>query len=656
LVTYNTPFRLSNEQYCRIHEGLRLIGPGPAAFYQDACRIMEAEPPFEATTHLVSHCLREFESALRDVLRPLAAQLLPPVVSTTDTTQSKKRKDKQPEDEKDGHKKDILQILYALAIPETDWVTQQWLQLAPKREEKYGFASRAHRNNLAEPRPLDDEFRQLWREMNTILERVLDAFKARYLTTHHLIDTHLVHGTDSLGNRMEFFTQHIPQNSVTLTHFFTSIGEQQAIEWLSPLREAGYFRMPPPPAYDAETKTTRYYQWPASQYLVEVAKLSSHQVFEIILDIPWTENVRVYEDCVDAACQMPPTIAQQLVPRVIDWLQLPYQGLLADKVGVLIDHLAHGGESDATMQLFAAFLDHFPDLRSTYDPWNYAQILKQTLPSLITAAGLRVLALLADRLEESLLSDESDVAITHRYSPFWRPMIEAVGEERLEEMGGLSHLLISLVRQAAELAIQHQVPMKEVLAPLQAHPSFVFTRLVLYLLSRFPDQAPEAVVSYLTDRQFFAHAEVRREYVLLLQAAFGNLASADQDTILGWVEQGPGDMAEAKAAYERYTHEPFTNEMETYHAQRWRRDWYARFGPALPAALQRRYEALVEAFGPAVLSETSFPWASAASWGAHYSCTCLGGGGRKRNSMSQVASANRRKMVNSRRSALIGSW
>jgi hypothetical protein len=55
--------------------------------------------------------------------------------------------------EKDGHKKDILQILYALAIPETDWVTQQWLQLAPRREEQYGFASRAHRNNLAEPRP-----------------------------------------------------------------------------------------------------------------------------------------------------------------------------------------------------------------------------------------------------------------------------------------------------------------------------------------------------------------------------------------------------------------------------------------------------------------------------------------------------------------------
>ena len=616
MVTYLPSVRLHNEQYRRIHEGLRLIGPGPAAFYQDACRIMEAEPPFEAATHLVSHCLRELESALRDVLRPVAAQLLPPVTSATSATQSKKPRQKQAGVEKDGHQKDILQILYALAIPEADWVTQQWLQLAPKRDEQYGFASRAHRNNLAEPRPLDDEFRQLWRDMNTILERVLDAFKARYLTTHHLIDTRIVHGTDPLESRMDFFTQHIPHNPVTLTYFFTSIGEQQAIEWLRPLYEAGYFRTPPLPEYDAETKTTRYYQWPASQYLVQVAKLSPQQVIEIILDIPSTENVRVYEDCVDAACQIAPAIALQLVPRVIDWLQLPYQGLLADKVGALIDHLALGGESDAAMQLFAAFLDHFPDLRPTFDPWNYTRILRQTLPSLVAVAGLRTLTLLTGRLGECLPSDESDVAITYRYSSSWRPMIETIGEERMEEIGGIGHLLISLLRQAAELAIRQQLaPVKEILSSLQTHPSFVFSRLVLYLLSLFPDRAPELVASCLTDRQLFANAEVRREYVLLLQAAFGNLAPADQDTILGWIEQGPGDMAEAKAAYERYTHEPFTEEMETHHTRRWQRDWYARFGPALPAALQRRYEDLVQDYGPALLPETSFQQAITIGWG-----------------------------------------
>lgn len=617
MVTYDTSFRLHTTQHARIYEDLRLIGPGPAAFYRDACRIMEAEPPFEAATHLVSHCLREFESALRDVLRPVAEQLFPPTVSIADTTHSTKGKQKASGEEKDGHKKDIRQILYALAIPETDQVTHQWLLLAPKREKTYGFASRAHRNKLAEPRPLDDEFRRLWHDMNAVLERVLDAFKARYLTTHQLIDTRLVQGTDSLDSRMEFLKEHIPHNPVSLSYFFTRIGEQQAIEWVAPLREAGYFGTPPAPDYDPETKTTRHYPWPASQYLAQMAKLLPQQVLEIICDIPPTENVQVYQDCIDAACQMPAAIAQQLVPRVIDWLHLPYQGFLADKAGALIDYLSLNGERDAALRLFAAFLDQFPDRRSTRDPWDYARILKQTLPALVTAGDLPVLVLLAHRLEESLPSDESEGAILYRSSSFWRPVIEAAGDERLEERGGLCHLLISLLRQAAELAIQQQqATVREILVLLQAHSSRIFTRLALYFLSRFPEQAPETVTSFLTDQHIFAHAEVRREYVLLLQATFGKLAPADREIILGWIEQGPGDIAEERAAYEQYTHEPFTDEMEAHHIQQWQRDWYARLGAALPAALQQRYEVLVQDCGPATLPVASFPRASAVRWEA----------------------------------------
>jgi len=86
--------------------------------------------------------------------------------------------------------------------------------------------------------------------------------------------------------------------------------------------------------------------------------------------------------------------------------------LLPEKAGALITHLAQGGESDAALQLFAAFLDRFPHLRSTYDPWNYARILRQALPVLLASAGLRALVLLADRLGECLSSDETDVALS----------------------------------------------------------------------------------------------------------------------------------------------------------------------------------------------------------------------------------------------------
>ena len=68
-------FRFEDPRQKRIYEKLlRLVGPGAASFYQDACRLMEIKPALETTTHLVAHSLREIESALRDVLEPVAEQ------------------------------------------------------------------------------------------------------------------------------------------------------------------------------------------------------------------------------------------------------------------------------------------------------------------------------------------------------------------------------------------------------------------------------------------------------------------------------------------------------------------------------------------------------------------------------------------------------
>jgi hypothetical protein len=576
---------------------LASIGHGPASFYRDACRIMEANPPFEAATHLVGHCLREIESALRKVLLNLASTQSPP-----------------PSGGGDRHEREIRFILRTLDVPEADPVTHLWLRLV-QQQEQYGLHTWAHRHHLAEPRPLDDEFVRQWQDMHTLFDRLVDVLEAHYLFAHQLIDLRVLDETVPPAVRVNFLRESIPQNDVSLRYFFGGIGKLQAAEWLIPLRDAGYFRHPPTSVFDARTQTTSLPPWPASQYLVQIANVAPQQVCEVILAIPASENVHVWANCLDAVCQMPAAIAQQLVPRAINWLDLSYQWLLPEKAGALIKHLAQGGESAAALHLFAAFLDRFPHLSSTYDPWNYARILRQALPVLLTSAGLRVIDLLTERLGECLSTDETDIAIAYRYSSSWRPMIETIGEERMEEMGGIGHLLISLLRQAAELAIRQRLaPIGEVLTPLQAHPSFVFSRLVLYLLSLFPDQAPEVVASALTNRQFFANADVRREYVLLLQAAFGHLAPDDQETILRWIEDGPGNLAEQRATYERYNREPFTDEMATRYRQQWQRDWYARFGPALPSALKPRYAALLEECGPAELPETTYPRFSIGSW------------------------------------------
>lgn len=239
------PFRMDERQR-RMHEWLALVGPGSAQFYQDACRLMATEPPFETATHMIGHCLREIESALRDVLKPVALRLNLVWIETFHSDQSlgKKKKKTAPQL---SHEEEIRFILDTLHITETDPVAKMWLRIALQTDD-FGLAHYAHRHNLTEARPMTNDFRQFWSEMNEVFHRVLDAFASCYLETHELIDTNLLDATRSLEDKIKFLTLNVPHNFFSLDYFFRRIGERQETEWLLPLRKKGYFREPPPPA------------------------------------------------------------------------------------------------------------------------------------------------------------------------------------------------------------------------------------------------------------------------------------------------------------------------------------------------------------------------------------------------------------------------
>ena len=176
--THTEPLRFSDPRQQRIHDLLLLIGPGPAAFYRDACRIMQASvsSPFETTTHLVGHLLREIESALRAVVSSAAEHTEPPSRRTRQGT----------------HRREIIAILKGLGIEETEPVAQAWLRIAmPENEE--ALHRRAHRDALSAPRPADAPFHAFWNEMEGILFVVLTQFEARFLKGFALLDTLIDH-------------------------------------------------------------------------------------------------------------------------------------------------------------------------------------------------------------------------------------------------------------------------------------------------------------------------------------------------------------------------------------------------------------------------------------------------------------------------------
>ncbi len=184
--------------------------------------------------------------------------------------------------------------------------------------------------------------------------------------------------------------------------------------------------------------------------------------------------------------------------------------------------------------------------------------------------------------------------------------IEAYGQYGLELAGksGRLELLASLLRLAAEQTVQHQyAKVHEVVALLEQHHLPIFQRLALFLLSLFPQQEHIRVTNRLTDRQLFENANLRREYVQLLQAGFSELDPVDQETILGWIEEGPADMERLSVQYEQNTGQSLTDEEKKQYRETWQRDWYARLDAALPEKYRERYGRLVQDHGEARLPE-----------------------------------------------------
>ena len=65
-------FRFSSERQIRIFNRLnKLVSPGIAEYFRDACQLIEIQNKFTTATHLIAHLLREIESAITKVLRPI---------------------------------------------------------------------------------------------------------------------------------------------------------------------------------------------------------------------------------------------------------------------------------------------------------------------------------------------------------------------------------------------------------------------------------------------------------------------------------------------------------------------------------------------------------------------------------------------------------
>jgi hypothetical protein len=399
-------------------------------------------------------------------------------------------------------------------------------------------------------------------------------------------------------------------------YFFDQLANPR---WLMPLREQGFFARPPAPVIDPDGGIT-FPSWPASRYLARMAAMdeeSAQAALEIALEIPETENTRVHEDLVDAALAMPPELAARLVPKARHWARLPYQLLLPEKLGALVSLLARGGQAGSALNLARTLLavraeerapvelaggERFefpPEARPHIDLWHYQQIVERNIPDLVEAVGEHALEVLCDVLNAAVRLSRygpDDTGPGDR-SHVWRRSI--AGHDDLAGHD-VEDVLVTAIRDAAERLVAGEAArVSALVALLEGYPWRIFHRLALHLLRLFPSNAAGLIAERLVDRERFEDPDLWHEYTLLARERFADLAPAQRETILSWIESGP-DLAEVAAVWEWREHGPDVPaeaEFGVAYRRHWQLRHLARLRDALPTPWRERHDALARELG-----------------------------------------------------------
>jgi len=338
------PFRLTRRQR-RIVERFRLLGPGPASMFEDACRIHFQDLGLVNQTHLAAHLVREANSSLRQVSGTLIEKDDDPRWGLPDLSRIVQRIRScfqvDSTEMAGGAKASVERAAVALGIPPDDPVVRQW-----HKDVTQPLHTWAHRSGQWEARPADDSFRELWARTEAVFDVALDRFEAKITEFHRLLDA--IRQTSNPSRKHARELKKLPLNPVSMARFFDQLDDPR---WLVPLRKEGLFERSLPAWRDEDGRLVAP-PWPPGEYLARMADHNPDEVARAIKGVRATSNTAVHEALAKAVSKLPARHAAPLVTLAMTWLNGPFPSpRLHEAFGELVTVLADGGEKQAGLVL-----------------------------------------------------------------------------------------------------------------------------------------------------------------------------------------------------------------------------------------------------------------------------------------------------------------
>ena len=383
--------------------------------------------------------------------------------------------------------------------------------------------------------------------------------------------------------------------------------------WLLPLDSIGYFG-------DLDTADASENGKPigaTTLYLKRVAAESAsdphlaQSIQRIVSFIPTPRDVRAARDIIDIAVALPKEYRRGLVP-VIQRSLNKLHAVESSNLSKLLIALAEEGESAATVRLFSSVFavapakirespkpeDSFLPAKpvTLMDSWDYGQELNKCLPILTRALGIPILRCLVRILADHLRFGNRELTFQgpDDYSYIWRPAIEHHEQNITEDV---RDYIVSAIRDCAvSIATAKPPAFAEIIDLLDEQQWFIFTRILLHLISVSPESPLYLIGHFAIQPNLFSEIAVRHEYSQLLRSRFRVLSAEQQSAVLGMIEHGPDVTTYRNANRLAYGQAPSEEDTARYIRQ-WKFDWLSFIERDLPANARAQYEGLMTESG-----------------------------------------------------------
>ncbi|MEL6769518.1 MAG: hypothetical protein AAFP18_00445 [Bacteroidota bacterium] len=549
-------------------EKLKQVGLGDAAaFYRDGCRVIEQREVLEAATHLLAHCAREVESALRQVLRG-SFGAPPPATPHSESTRSlledlglsaeeepgkslmKTAAEADRKSSGSAHRDEIRHILTVIGAED---LVGQWLWITgfesrdPETGEKAaGLHALAHRSNLGPPRPLEQHHFDAWDRFEFIIDRIADRVQANYATVAEHIDTLAALNAPTKADLKQLLNS-LARSPAGLGRFLENM---QSGLWIPMLVSASVFSNPPPKQSDPDKGSFWYPKWVPARALRALAERGwkpEAMIASAIKAVLATDNQSVIRDLVRAAQHLPADLLTEWSSGwLADYLRrlegASLDSYVFSETGKLFAYQASSGEVEAALELAGALYDlrvgegwgRRDPIPLTGDVLMYQQSLERDFLSIAELEPRSSVDLLTEVLNR-FISYVTDRPAPVDGSASW---IDEVGGHAPSEFAEVGSVLAAALYTTIHEAIESErLNLAESVDFLLEQGWNVFHRCAIALTRVFGN--PEDVAHIVEEAAHLFDPELEVETVRLLEERFDELPEESKAALLILLEEGP---------------------------------------------------------------------------------------------------------------------